>query len=75
MRTEFEVILPNRQTEAFDNLAAAIRYWDSATYLVPVAGEITVREFDVNGICRRDGNILHVQENGVVYLNPNLRLS
>lgn len=54
------------------DLQAAIRCWDATTFATdaPVPGGISVREWDAAGNMTRDGWILHVRENGVVYLNP-----
>lgn len=54
-----------------DSLESAIRAWDGGTYTGRASGGITVQSWH-GGVMVRDGNVLHVQDNGVVYLNPNL---
>ena len=56
------------------NLQVAIRCWDAVTFATdaPTEGGISVQSWDAAGNMTRDGWILHVRENGVVYLNPNL---
>lgn len=62
------------------DLEAAIRTWDYATRGAPApAGGVAVAVYEHNaryesGLLQlRDGWILHVYEDGRVYLNPNLK--
>lgn len=59
------------------NLPIAIRNWDRATFSAgkSVPGGISVATYEERsyGLLQlRDGWILHVHEDGTVYLNPNL---
>jgi hypothetical protein len=61
-----------------DNLEAAIRTWDKATHAaghsVPGGVAVAVYEPTTYGLLQlRDGWILHVHEDGTVYLNPSLQ--
>jgi hypothetical protein len=56
------------------SLEDAIRAWDAATVGGPVKpGGISVQTWD-GGYMVRDGWILHVYDNGQVYLSPNIAL-
>lgn len=59
-----------------DSLEAAIRAWDRETYdkahIVP--GGIEARG-TLRGLVVRDAWVLHVNADGVCYLNPNLKLT
>lgn len=52
-----------------NNLKEAIRAWDHETFTGPHTGGITVQQWHDDTMVR-DGWILHVRDNGVVYLNP-----
>lgn len=56
-----------------ESLETAIRCWDAETYNLArsVAGGISVQQF-LDDLMMRDGWILHVHEDGTVYLNPQL---
>jgi len=56
------------------SLEDAIRTWDALTFSIgrPVAGGISVQSFDRAGIMVRDGWMLHVREDGTVYLHPRI---
>lgn len=71
MRITYTVQIDETTTE-YTNLEDAIRAWDGGTYLTAAPGGIRVREWDVDGYMVRDGWLLHVRNNGVVYLNPSL---
>lgn len=57
------------------SLEDAIGTWDALTYKddpsSPSYGSVSVREWDAEGNCVRDGNLLHVRP-GVVYLHPRI---
>lgn len=54
-----------------DSLEKAIRAWDSESIIrTGLHGGIMVQSFDAAGRMVRDGWILHVNESGHVYLNP-----
>jgi endonuclease YncB( thermonuclease family) len=49
----------------------AIRAWDSeSVHRADLHGGVMVQEFDAGEVMVRDGWILHVNEDGHVYLNP-----
>lgn len=58
----------------FTDLETAIRTWNALTYNTECVtpGEIRVEQWNASGDKVRDGSILHVQPNGVVYLNPGI---
>ncbi len=56
-----------------DDLEKAIRTWDSeSVHRSGLSGGVMVKTFDDEGLMIRDGWILHVNDNGHVYLNPRL---
>lgn len=88
VRAEFKVTHTSQLgtvTGNFTELEPAIRFWDRsnfdavhrntlATPLGAVAGGIDVQQFNAEGLCVRDGWILHLFD-GQTYLNPNLALA
>lgn len=53
-----------------DTFESAADHWDSATYAGPaVVGGIGIQE-SRNGVMFRDGWLVHVKEDGVVYIHP-----
>lgn len=74
-RTEFSTYVDGEIVYSGSSLPDAIRTWDASTHSTPKAsGGVLVQQF-ANGLCVRDGWVLHVFENGQTYLNPNLALS
>lgn len=72
MRTEYVTYTDGTDVYRGANLSEAIRAWDAATYQVaPNSGGISVQSWQ-GEVMVRDGWILHLHDNGVVYLNPNL---
>lgn len=76
-RTEYTVVLNGETLSTEDDLAGAISRWDLESFQHtrdhgrPTSGGITVQSW--NGeVMVRDGWILHLHENGHVYLNTNL---
>lgn len=56
-----------------DSQELAIRAWDAeSVHRADLAGGVMVQSFDVNGNMTRDGWLLHVSEDGHVYLNPRI---
>ncbi len=54
-----------------DSQELAIRAWDAESVSrADLHGGVMVQEFDANEIMVRDGWILHVSEDGHIYLNP-----
>lgn len=74
MVTVYRVYVDDVVVDVFDSLEWAIREWDRSTYNLGriVPGGIEVQEFE-GEVMMRDGWILHIQPNGTVYLNPNLK--
>jgi hypothetical protein len=73
-RQEFVTYVAGETVYKGDDLESAIRAWDRSTYKLegkPPAGGISVQLWS-DGVMVRDGWILHVHENGQVYLNPQL---
>lgn len=75
MVTEFTTYVAGDVTYKGPSLEEAIRTWDATTYHAPApAGGISVQTWDyAGGTMIRDGWILHVREDGSVYLNPRLQ--
>ena len=70
---EFTVRIVGFPHAIFDNAEHAFRLWDSISFRGPIVGSISVKEWDATGNCVRDGNLLHVSENGAVYISPTLK--
>lgn len=64
--TELEPAI-RRWDATVSNLAYKLRFWPG----VSIEGGIAVKQFDANGLCVRDGWILHLFDKHT-YLNPNL---
>lgn len=57
-----------------EDLETAIRIWDSESVVrAYISGGVMVQSFDDEGTMIRDGWILHVNEDGHVYLNPRVK--
>ncbi len=70
MDTTYTTKVNDREVYSGSELEAAIRAWDANTFQDGEAvGGVAVQSF-AGGVMVRDGWILHVRENGVVYLNP-----
>jgi hypothetical protein len=73
----FKVIADREVKYVGDDIETAIRTWDHATYdkACVVPGGIEVRQYDAAHIMVREGWLLHVNPDGVAYLNPHLALT
>ena len=58
----------------FTDLETAVRTWDALTYNTGCVtqGGVQVEQWNAAGDKVRDGYVLRVQPNGVVYLNPGI---
>jgi len=58
----------------FTDLETAVRTWDALTYNTECVtpGGVQVEQWNAAGDKVRDGYVLRVQPNGVVYLNPGI---
>lgn len=57
-----------------EDLETAIRTWDSESVArADISGGVMIQSFDNEGVMIRDGWILHVNEDGHVYLNPRVK--
>lgn len=75
MRTVYRTYVEGRLLYTGDSLEKAIAVWDRATYSAgrSVAGGVAVAAYKsyAHGLLQtRDGWILHVREDGTVYLHP-----
>jgi hypothetical protein len=75
MATQYRTVVEGRTVYLGPSLERTIRTWDHATHdkARTVPGGIKVQTRDAAGVMVRDGWLLHVNEHGTVYLNPNLR--
>jgi len=76
MRTVIRVELPSLNvSESFDNFEAAARCWDSHSYSNPnTPGKIVIEQYNNQGIMMRIGNLIHVTEEGTIYVSPTLKV-
>jgi hypothetical protein len=78
LRHEFTTYVDGEVAYKGDDLESAIRSWDGSPDLLGdkrlPAGGVSVQSWS-GDIMVRDGWILHIHEDGQVYLNPNLALS
>lgn len=76
MHTVYRTYADGELLYSGESLEQAVRTWDAATYQGPApAGGVSVATYadEPYGLLQtRDGWILHVRENGAVYLNPNV---
>ena len=73
MSTLHTVYVNGERVHEGDDLETAVRTWDQHSFTGEVReGGIEVRTWNVNGEMVRDGWILHLSDNGAVYLNPNI---
>ena len=57
----------------YDTLENALRDWDAQTFNTHVySGMVEYREWDGAGNCVRECNVIHVSENGSVYVLPTI---
>jgi hypothetical protein len=60
----------NGDRKPFDRFDEAARFWTGQTFHGPSpVGGIEVQEFQ-HGVMVRDGWVVHVHENGSVFINP-----
>ena len=74
-RTEYVTWVTGYEQYRGPDLETAIRAWDGNPTVLAggiTSGGISVQTWQ-NDIMVRDGWILHVYENGQVFLNPNIR--
>lgn len=71
MRTVYRTYVEGRLLYTGDSLEKAITAWDRETYTMGrvTAGGVSVATYD-DLLQVRDGWILHVREDGTVYLHP-----
>lgn len=73
-RTEFVTRADGEELYRGDDVEEAIRAWDADSSKTPgKSGGVSVQSWGPYGTMVRDGWILHVFENGQVYLNPRLK--
>lgn len=76
-KTVYTTIVQGTVVYEGESLSDAARVWDSVTHdaghVVP--GGIGVRVYLSDGTMVREGWIMHVHENGTVYLSPNSGLA
>lgn len=68
METVISVIVSGHET-VVDSFERAAELWDSATFRTGGLGGIRVVQREGGNVVR-DGWLVHVRENGVVYVNP-----
>lgn len=75
LRNVFRTYVQGKSFYTGDSLETAIRVWDSETYNLgkSVAGGVTVQQFS-GDVMVRDGWVMHVMEDGTVFLNPSLSI-
>lgn len=76
MITEYITYVDGEEVYKGDNLEDAIRAWDGNPKVFQggvTPGGISIQQWIEDDLMVRDGWILHVYDNGQVYLNPNLR--
>lgn len=72
-RKVFTTYVNGKMVYSGDSQERAIRIWDAATYSLgkSIPGGISVQEFS-GDLMVRDGWILHIHNDGTVYLNPSI---
>lgn len=72
--TTYTTVVRNESVYHGSSLEHAVRAWDGATFNAgaTIPGGIAVAAW-ANGVQVRDGWILHVREDGTVYLNPRVK--
>lgn len=71
--TRFQVYVDGSHTE-YATFEVAARAWNVSTFDRPVPGGISVQQFEA-GLMVRDGWLVHVHNDGTVYVNPWLTLA
>lgn len=72
--TVYSVVIHGTTIHSGSSLEAAARTWDHETVGTArvTPGGIEVREYNDEGVMVREGWVLHVNADGVVYLNPSV---
>lgn len=74
MTTTYKTIVNANYLYEGGDLERAIRVWDSeSVHRADISGGVMVQSFNDEGDMTRDGWILHVNNDGHVYLNPCLK--